>query len=251
MGFPGFEPTSTQAQPSHHAPIQKPAIPRDQTDPSDPQDPGVANVGGENDPIGERCDARQRGSDPDNEDGELCLSTKYVVFGSDNAAESDDALAAVDAASILQEINEVWRECDVQFQFDEFEIVDPTAFNIRYRIANYEELNQVRRAFADDDSLLVVATGPWNRRGSLGNSWANAWTNTPGSLLYGVVMEAAVASNSNLISHELGHYLNLDHVNDSSSLMNPIVSQRSHRLEQSQCEEARHAARKHWRKMMR
>ena len=49
-----------------------------------------------------------------------------------------------------------------------------------------------------------------------------------------------------IIAHELGHYLNLLHVSDSSALMNPVIYSSSKSLYSSQCNTARAAANYYW-----
>ena len=58
----------------------------------------------------------------------------------------------------------------------------------------------------------------------------------------GAVLEAEVADNSNIVAHELGHYLNLDHVSDQTNLMNPVIYGYSKGLSENQCEEMRQTA---------
>jgi hypothetical protein len=173
---------------------------------------------------------------------------KYVSYVD---GYGDDAESQKDAVRDLEYANQIWRDCGIQFQLEEYQNVLPQEFDLRYRTRNYEELNQIRGTFADQNKLLVVATGKWDRSGSLGNSWANAWTNLPGERTYGVVLERTVTSYPQILAHELGHYLSLDHKNDVNSLMNPVVARQSVELSRQECKAARWAAQSYWRGMMR
>jgi hypothetical protein len=70
----------------------------------------------------------------------------------------------------------------------------------------------------------------------------NAWTAMPGSSPSGTVIEGRVAAYPEMIAHELGHYLNLEHVKDATDLMNPIIYRTSTRLSPDQCENVRKTA---------
>jgi hypothetical protein len=178
----------------------------------------------------------------------LCLGIKYVSYVDRRGDEVESELGAIRDVEFA---NQLWRECGIQFQLDQYQNIRPQEYQLSYRTRNYDELNQIRSTFAQPGELLVVATGAWDRSGSLGNSWANAWTNLPGERLYGVVLEQNVSDYPQILAHELGHYLSLDHSRDARSLMYPIVSRYSARLSRQECRSARWAARTYWREMMR
>jgi predicted Zn-dependent protease len=71
---------------------------------------------------------------------------------------------------------------------------------------------------------------------------ANAWTAMPGQTPSGAVLESRVADNANIIAHEVGHYLSLDHTSDQSNLMNPIIYDNSTTITEQQCQDMRHTA---------
>jgi hypothetical protein len=178
----------------------------------------------------------------------MCLAVKYVVYDDSKGSAVVDDKAAI---RNIDAINRIWSECNIGFQIDKYVAANPTQYKLAFNTANLSDLNSIRKTFQDSSTLLVVTTGSWNRSGTLGNTGANAWTNMPGEGVYGVVMESDVGTYSNIIAHELGHYLNLDHVNDESDLMNPIIYDGSTTLTQSQCNEARAAVSNYWTAMKR
>jgi hypothetical protein len=191
-------------------------------------------------PAAESC----RSSDPNR----LCLALKYAVFADDAGPAP---ITEAQAASAVRSINSVWAKCDVAFQLEQFVIVNPAEAGIRYHIGSYTDLDAVRTAFGSDKTLLIAATGAWDRAGSLGDTGANAWTAMPGGAPYGAVIESSVGNFANIIGHELGHYLNLYHRGDATNLMNPIIYSSSTGLSPDQCRTARETVRGHWQAMLR
>jgi hypothetical protein len=178
----------------------------------------------------------------------LSLALKFVVF---QTSTGDPILARNQADAVVRGVNAIWNQCQVAFQLENFVSVQPSEFDIPFSIANFSDLTDVRKAFGDDHTILVATTGAWDRKGSLGSTTANAWTSMPGSKPYGAVFERPVETNVNLISHELGHYLNLSHVHDELDLMNPVVYSRSVALTPSQCAAARSTVLQYWQNMLR
>lgn len=190
--------------------------------------------------VGESCHS----SDPHR----FCVALKYVVYRDSTdlpIVSQDDAIANIAG------INSVWSRCDIAFQIDQFLAVKPSDYGLRYQTANYSELDDIRETFVETSTLLVVTTGTWDRTGSLGSTGANAWTTLPGTTPYGAILERPVGTYSNIIAHELGHFMNLGHASDTSNLMNPIIYGSSVNLYNSQCESARQAINYFWKKMLR
>lgn len=182
--------------------------------------------------------------DPDS----ICLALKYVVYQDD---AGKPVVSNPDIIKTISDINSSWKQCKIGFQIDDFLPVRASDYGLRNNPANETEMNQIRKALQDDSTLLVVTTGTWDRSGSLGNTGANAWTSLPGELTYGAILEKSVGTFANIIAHEIGHYLDLLHVDDSSRLMNPIIYGSSTVLSQNECHTARGAAESYWQRMIR
>ncbi|MCM2279081.1 MAG: M10 family metallopeptidase domain-containing protein [Oligoflexia bacterium] len=189
---------------------------------------------------GESC----RNGDPER----VCLALRYVVY---RDAAGVPLVSREEAIRNVRQINSVWARCNLGFQIEEYLPVNPESSGLRFRTADYPELDEIREAFGNGQTLLVTTTGSWDRTGGLGDTGANAWTSMPGSGPYGAILERSVGTYANIIAHELGHYLNLLHVNDPADLMNPIIYASSTALYANQCASARKAARTFWQRMLR
>lgn len=178
----------------------------------------------------------------------LCVALKYVVYSN---KDGKTVVSQEQAAANVAKINKAWDQCGIAFQIDDYSPVNPVDLGLTYATANMSELNSIRSALQANDKLLIVTTGQWDRSGSLGNTGANAWTTMPGDRLDGAILEAEVSTSALVIAHEIGHYLNLDHVSDKSDLMNPVIYDNSEKLMPSQCASAREAVDNYWREMKR
>jgi hypothetical protein len=174
----------------------------------------------------------------------ICLGIHFVTYKD----SSGTATATTDqAATIIHEMNQIWAQCDIGFQIEKYEAVDPTQYSLSYGAQSQNELDQIRTAFSSPaDELLAVTTGPWG-------TTVNAWTNMPGSGTYGAIMEASIVTYGNgiIYAHEFGHYLGLDHVSDTSDLMNPVIYTTSAKLDSGQCQTAQQTANQYWAGMLR
>jgi hypothetical protein len=178
-------------------------------------------------------------SDPNH----LCLGLKYVVYRDANGRPVSDDQAAL---ANLRTMNKLWAQCGISFQLEVFSEADPSQLGLNFHPSDLSEMDSIRTAFSDPHRLVMVTTGSWNRRGSLGENAANAWTAMPKSEPYGSVFEAPVATYSEIYSHEMGHYLNLDHSHESEDLMNPVIFHRSTRIRSEECGTARNTASVYW-----
>ncbi len=184
-----------------------------------------------------------------NDPSDICLAVKVVTYKDPSTGRptvsQDEAIANVRA------INQIWSQCKIGFQMEQYLAIHASDYGFAHRTNDSAELDRIRSVFVDSGTLLLVTTGSWNRSGSLGRTQANAWTTMPGAGPFGVVMESPVGLYANLIAHELGHYINLPHVNDTSGVMNPIIYTSSKGLNAGQCSSARQAAAYFWLKMYR
>lgn len=178
----------------------------------------------------------------------LCLALKYIVFAD---REGTPAVKEPRVRAGVGAINQIWNQCGIQFSVDQFMVVDPKKYNLSFHTSENWELDEIRKTFMDSKSLLVVTTGTWDRTGSLGNTGANAWTSMPGERYLGAVLEAPVGDYPNIIAHELGHYLNLDHMDDTDLLMNPVIYEKSKGLTKRECLAALGSIRDFWSAMVR
>ena len=177
-------------------------------------------------------------------EGKLALALKYVTYRDPSGAAVVDEAAA---KGNLAAVNTVWATCEIAFQLDEFKEVDPAAYGLKFSTRDLSELEAIRGAFSTRNEFLLVTTGPWDRSGTLGTSQANAWTAMPAVQgLFGAVMEEKVGDFAAMIAHELGHYLGLEHVNDSHDVMNPLIYSYSKSLSADQCKAARASVGAFW-----
>jgi hypothetical protein len=179
---------------------------------------------------------------------QICLGLRYIVYQDSSGTPLVQAMQAIQNIS---EINGYWSSCKIAFQLDDLQWVTPAQFGLNYSPANLSELSEIRNAFLTSDKILVVTTGPWNRSGTLGSSGANAWTSMPGYNPLGVVLESTVGTYSQIIAHELGHYLNLDHASSANNVMSALIYPDSVELSTTQCSEARNAALSYFTKALR
>jgi hypothetical protein len=178
----------------------------------------------------------------DSDHSQLCVALKYVAY---SGGSSPQAMVSRNQASYdVSQVNSIWSQCRIEFFVEEYAAINPSSRGLAYQPASDAELQRIRSSFGDSSRLLVVTTGTWS--GELGAAAANAWTVLPSVGPFGVVMEAMAGAISNLIAHELGHYLNLEHAEDVYNAMNPIIYTNSLNLTEAQCAEARATAISFW-----
>lgn len=169
----------------------------------------------------------------------LTLAVKYVTYVGENGSP---VITPGDAQHVIDEVNQVYSSCSVRFRLEEFVTAHPEDSGLGYHPSTMKELDPIRRQYDDANRLVIINTGKWNKTGGLGADGANAWTMMPGDRPSGTVIESPYASNANLVAHELGHYLNLDHSKDRANLMNPVIYRASTGLSNVQCDRIREAA---------
>lgn len=174
----------------------------------------------------------------------ICLAVQFVSYKDSNGTPVANESQV---NTIFNTMNKLWSQCNIGFQVEKYDQVDPTQAGLTYGANSQNELDQIRNAYGTEKNmLLAVNTGPW------GTS-VNAWTNMPGSAPYGAIMEASIVNYGGgiIYAHEFGHYLGLDHVPDQSDLMNAIIYTTSTTLTSDQCATARATATQFWSAMIR
>lgn len=233
---------SSPAQKADFTSVQKPRRKVDWDEDQAIRDAMWPDVGSS--PMGQNVGGRCAGSSR----GKLCLALRYVVYRDSQGlpVESEE-----EASKKLERVNQIWQSCEIGFQMDHYFAVRPSELNLRFRTAEYSELEEIRRRLTTSKELLVVVTGAWDRQGSIGNTWANAWTTLPGESYSGAILEGAVSGSENVLAHELGHYLSLGHSEERASLMHPVIYLDSTQLRAEDCVAARWAISQYWEQMLR
>ncbi|OFZ23297.1 MAG: hypothetical protein A2X94_05185 [Bdellovibrionales bacterium GWB1_55_8] len=173
----------------------------------------------------------------------ITLALRYVSYlNSAGTPVIDEATSQ----KIVRRVNELYAPCDVRFFIEEYVPAIPGDLGLAYGMSSMSELDPIRSQFESQDRLVVINTGNWSAPES-----ANAWTTMPGYSPSGAVLEAQVATNGEIVAHEIGHYLNLDHVSTATNLLSPIVYKTSTVLTARQCEIVRQSAVDSWSAMRR
>ncbi|NDG84041.1 MAG: hypothetical protein EBX52_03260 [Proteobacteria bacterium] len=164
-----------------------------------------------------------------------CIGLRIVSY--DNGNET--VLPYADALALVVELNRVWTQCKIGFELSSYEHVDPVTRGLSINPNWRSEGSQIRAAFNDQKSFLVVAVGNFAAS-------TIAVTEMPGYGPYGTLVESGYASNPLTVGHELGHYMGLYHVRNSSNLMNPYIGPHTEQLSPSQCSIARSKNAQFW-----
>lgn len=182
----------------------------------------------------------------------LTIAVKYISFRDSNGGTVVDEGAA---RNVVDKMSNYWRQCNIQFALETYETVAPGDIGARYNPANYSELDEMRIAAHSDMHMIVIATGAWNRSGSLGNSGSNCYSSFPGDAAEGIVCEQKSAAKEAMMAHEAGHWVNLRHTNNpgtdgvddtnagnvGNNLMDHVVATYNDDLTAGQCYRAREA----------
>ena len=176
------------------------------------------------------------------------LAVKYVAYADSTGTP---AVSRAQAQANLDQANRLFAPCKIQFTLEDYVAANSLSYGLAYQPSELDDMDKIREDFADDSTLLVTTTGTWDRSGTLGNTHANAWTSVPGSAPFGVIVERPVGNYSNLIAHELGHYVGLFHRSETDNLMSPIIYQTSTQVTDQQCLQAKTAIQVNWKKMLR
>jgi hypothetical protein len=186
--------------------------------------------------VGDSCEG--------NTTGKTCLAMHFVTY---TDSSGNPTATKEQAATIIRTMNQLYSQCNIAFEIEKYDPVDPTKSGLSYGAQSQNELDAIRQTYAQPtNELLGVTTGPWGTA-------VNGWTNMPGGGIYGAIMEASIVDYAGgiIYAHEFGHYLGLDHVSDSSNLMSPLIYTSSTNLTSSQCQEAQNVITQYWSAMIR
>ncbi len=169
----------------------------------------------------------------------ITLAVNYVAY----ERNGKPVLTQEETQAVFAKVNKVIARCGIRYKLEEYKSVNPADAGLEYNMSSMNELDQIRGAFESNKALVVVGTGSWDKSGM---GPANAWAAMPGQFPAGVVMEAPVVDNANIVAHELGHYLSLDHSSNQSNLMSPVIYDTSTHLSETQCADMRETASSFW-----
>jgi len=178
-----------------------------------------------------------KSSDPDFQ----CMALKVVSY---EDSQMPSVLSEAKALELVDQMNAVWSPCKIGFQMESYLSINPITVGLDFHPNWRTQSTQVRSTFSDSQSFLVVATGSFS-------SATIAVTQMPGYAPFGTLVEEQYADNPLTVGHELGHYMGLYHLRNSTNLMNPYIGPHTENLTASQCEIARSTNRSNWVHMMR
>ncbi|OFZ53386.1 MAG: hypothetical protein A2428_02010 [Bdellovibrionales bacterium RIFOXYC1_FULL_54_43] len=166
----------------------------------------------------------------------ITLALRYVSYLNQ---DGQPVISEARSRQIVDRVNQIYAPCNIRFVLEEYLPVTPKDRGLEFGLSSMSDIEPTRAAFDEPNRVVVVNTGAWDHS-SIGS--ANAWTAMPGTSPSGVVLESDVAENAEIVAHELGHHLNLDHVDDPANLENPIIYSTSTFISASQCSTMRQSA---------
>ncbi len=204
--------------------------------PSSPSGSGTAHL-----PPGQILDSAGFPSCLSADADHYCLALKVVAFQDDQGVP---VLTEAQAVSLVTGINHVWSQCNLGFQLEDYQSVDPDFYDLSYDSDWQNDGDQIRSVFQDANKFVVIGVG------SLTGSTI-AVTEMPGASVFGTLVEKSFVTNPLTVGHELGHYQGLYHVNDTTNLLNPYIGSNTSSLTASQCAIARSTDLSDWTAMRR
>jgi hypothetical protein len=176
-------------------------------------------------------------SDPDLQ----CIGLKVVSFQNQ---KGESVLQETETLKLIDGMNEVWKSCNIAFQLEKYESVQPESIGLPYSPDWRNDSTSIRAHFEEADRFLIVAVGPWTNA-------TIAVAQMPGNGPFGVLVSEKYAKNAYTVGHELGHYQGLYHVRNKKNLMNSYIGPFTSALGSAQCAIARRTNLKHWQRMLR
>ena len=175
-------------------------------------------------------------SDPNH----ICIGLKLVSYTKSGVP----VLAQADAIKLIDQISLIWSQCNIGFQLETYESVDPANFGLTFDSNWQSDGDAIRATFNDHATFLVVTVG------QLSGSTIGV-TEMPGAGTYGSLIESGYAQNAMTVGHELGHYQGLYHVSSSANLMYAYIGSHTSALTVDQCTTARSTNQSNWNQMFR
>jgi len=171
-----------------------------------------------------------------------CIGLKIVSYQSSSGVTDVTEAGAV---TLVNSMNTVWSQCNIAFQLEVYQSVDPTTLGLPYSPNWQSQTNAVRTAFEDNTRFVYAAVGPWTGA-------TIAVTMMPGSGIYGSIVDQQYSNNPLTVAHELGHYEGLDdESSDTTNLMSLIIEPNAETLNASECAIAHSTNQQYWSAMMR
>jgi len=170
-----------------------------------------------------------------------CIGLKIVSFQN---GDGIPVLKESEALKLVSEMNQVWKTCNISFQLEKYESVQPESQGLPYSPDWKRDSTAIRARFDEDNRFLIVAVGPWTNA-------TIAVAQMPGNGPFGVLVCEKYAKNAYTVGHELGHYQGLYHLRNTKNLMNAYIGPFTSGLTSAQCSFARKTNLKYWAKMLR
>jgi hypothetical protein len=174
----------------------------------------------------------------------LCIGVKIVSYVQNGVAVLDRD----QAISLINRVSQVWNQCNIGFQLESYDAVDPAPLHLDYDMNWYNDGDKVRSTFKDDSRFLMIAAGKLTGRS---NTTGATWDAGTGYGFFGSLIDGAYAQKELTVAHEFGHYQGLYHVKGDTNLLYPYAEPDNNHLTAQQCTTARNSDYHYWQNMLR